>query len=35
MWERLPGGLAVRAVWMAPRKHFVAPWKSAHMVITP
>jgi hypothetical protein len=28
-------GPAVRAIWMAPRKHSVAPWKSARMVMMP
>jgi hypothetical protein len=36
---RLHGGAArdpaVRAAWMAPRKHSAAPWKSACMVMIP
>jgi hypothetical protein len=28
-------GSAVRAAWMAPRKHSVAPWKSARTVMIP
>jgi hypothetical protein len=28
-------GPAIRAIWTAPRKHSVAPWKSARMVMMP
>jgi hypothetical protein len=28
-------GTAMRAVWMAPQKHSMAPWKSAWMVMMP
>jgi hypothetical protein len=29
------GGPAVRAAWMAPRKHSTTPWKSACLVMIP
>jgi hypothetical protein len=33
--EEVADGLVVRAAWMATRKHYAAPWKSAHTIMIP